>query len=770
MRCSPNLLVRLFSCVQYRAQLANLLDRTQDGSIPRPDTAVTTIEDALEADRATPSLNKLSLETVLPQRPGYGTRGTPITLWANYVELVTSPSLKLYRYDISVSPSTTGRKLTQVIRLLLQAPALIALQQDVVSDFKATLLSRQKLSQDNIHFPIRYRAEGEDEPRENAREYDVRLRYAGTLTIAELTEYLASTDLTTNYVEKLPMIQAFNILLNHYSKSSGHLITIGSSKTFSLSQSSSALDIGAGLTAMRGFFASVRAATCRILVNINVSHGAFYQAGPLDQLVLRFDAQLRSKSKIEAFLKRLRVRTTHLPERTNRSGEVIPRVRTIFGVATPSDGQGLAHPPRVREYGAGPKHVEFWLDNPARTEPSTREETSSGKRKRKNKNKNKEKVAAPCDPSASTTSGKYISVYDFSLTSYGRQIDNPDIPVVNVGTRENPTYLPPEVCVVVQGQTAKSRLSPGQTQQMMRFAVRKPRDNATSIVQEGLETTGLSPQTNVLLGRFGLSVTPSLITVPGRHLTEPKVVYKQNKLARVFLGNWSMVDMQFNTAGTLKKWSYVLLSLPSYRDAFNVASLAAVIQSFGSALNATGIMVDPPLQGRRLLLSSSDDGQLDQLLKEAALYLDFLLIVLPDTNTPLYNRIKRCGDLKYGIHTICVVGHKLAKQTGQDQYFANIALKMNLKLGGNNQLIDSSQLGLVSEDKTMVVGIDVTHPSPDSSRRAPSVAGMVASVDRWLGQWPAVLRIQSEARQEMVSGLTDMLKLRLRLWKDIGKH
>lgn len=51
----------------------------------------------------------------------------------------------------------------------------------------------------------------------------------------------------------------------------------------------------------------------------------------------------------------------------------------------------------------------------------------------------------------------------------------------------------------------------------------------------------------------------------------------------------------------------------------------------------------------------------------------------------------------------------------------------------------------------MVVGIDVTHPLPGSSPLAPSVAGMVASIDRWLSQWPAVLSIQSERRQEMVS-------------------
>jgi hypothetical protein len=49
---------------------------------------------------------------------------------------------------------------------------------------------------------------------------------------------------------------------------------------------------------------------------------------------------------------------------------------------------------------------------------------------------------------------------------------------------------------------------------------------------------------------------------------------------------------------------------------------------------------------------------------------------------------------------------------------------------------------------------------------------MVASVDRWLGQWPAVLRVQSTARREMVSDLSNMLKSRLRLWKDPkhGKH
>jgi eukaryotic translation initiation factor 2C len=71
--------------------------------------------------------------------------------------------------------------------------------------------------------------------------------------------------------------------------------------------------------------------------------------------------------------------------------------------------------------------------------------------------------------------------------------------VVNVGTRENPVYLPAEVCEVMPGQNAKTKLDPTQTQQMIKFAVRRPWENATSIVDEGLQTAGLSVQTNILL-------------------------------------------------------------------------------------------------------------------------------------------------------------------------------------------------------------------------------------------------------------------------------
>ena len=84
---------------------------------------------------------------------------------------------------------------------------------------------------------------------------------------------------------------------------------------------------------------------------------------------------------------------------------------------------------------------------------------------------------------------------------YGRRIADPNLPVVNVGNKENPSYLPAEVCIVLPGQFSQSKLDPSQTQEMIKFAVRKPWENADSITQEGIRTVGLLPQANVNLVR-----------------------------------------------------------------------------------------------------------------------------------------------------------------------------------------------------------------------------------------------------------------------------
>lgn len=254
--------------------------------------------------------------------------------------------------------------------MLNESPELATVRQDIVTDFKSTLISRKKLALKRDFIKVTYKSEGEDDACQRAWVYQVPVKFTKTLTVSQLITYLTSTDPDVQYDSKLDMVQGLNIFLNHYAKTCDKLVTIGPSKTFAMGTGNmNVMPLGQGLNAIRGYFTSVRAATNRILVNINVSHGAFYQEGKLTNLIAAFRAQpFRKKASlidIETFLKRLRIRTTHLKARKNRYGEVIIRAKSIVALAKPykpkKNTPQPVNPPKVDYLGAGPRNVKFWL-------------------------------------------------------------------------------------------------------------------------------------------------------------------------------------------------------------------------------------------------------------------------------------------------------------------------------------------------------------------------------------------------------------------------
>ena len=221
-------------------------------------------------------------------------------------------------------------------------------------------------------------------------------------------------------------------------------------------------------------------------------------------------------------------------------------------------------------------------------------------------------------------------------------------------------------------------------------------------------------------------------------------------------------------AAALRKWTYLRISLQGGPRAWHDD------QSFHQKLNwLQAVVRDSGLEmanytpGPHISVNSQSlEREIDTAIHSLAIGAErptLLLVIVPEREKiAVYNRIKSACDIKEGITNVCVVDFKLA--SAEEQYFANVGLKFNLKLGGRNHSLDPAKTGILSEKKTMVVGIDVTHPSPGSSSNAPSVAGIVASVDEWLNQWPADVRIQP-AGQEMVNGLDLLFKSRLRLWQ-----
>lgn len=304
-----------------------------------------------------------------------------------------------------------------MVRLLLELPEYVNLRDHLVTDFKSTLISRTKLGKELLEAEIKYKKENEDEPLPDAKTYKLRLEDTGTLTVAQLTAYLASTNGDTDSVDKEPIIQALNIFLGHHAKSSSRLATIGRNKSFPLDENPPGRSLGAGLTAIRGFFSSVRVATSRILVNVNVTHGAFYDAIPLDQLIQKYGNTVQfNRFRLESFIKKLKVKVIHLPEKKNKAGQPIVRVKTIFSLANKNDGQGMDHPPKVQSHGAGSKEVEFFLDHSAGAPSGASTKPAGAQPGSSKKSKGKQNGGSGGKPSQSSSNGKYVTVYEYFRT------------------------------------------------------------------------------------------------------------------------------------------------------------------------------------------------------------------------------------------------------------------------------------------------------------------------------------------------------------------
>lgn len=373
---------------------------------------------------------------VNPQRPGYGTVGKEVVLWANYFNLYSKKEVELYRYSVTIVPDNRGRapvgkKAKRIIQLLLEDHLFQSYGTSITTDFRSNLISRVELdlgeedeSKDNKEYAVTYRSEEEDVPTQNAIQYYCRIQFTGSLTLSELVNYLTSTQAGLMFGSKEEIIQALNIVLGYYPKADPSTITVASNRHFDTT-TTDRMSLGSGLEVIRGFFMSVRTATARVLVNLQVKNMAFYEAGPLDRLMGAFMAGSRGSNMFHLlkFVKGLSIDRLHIVNR-NSTGKRIPKVKKIQGFATRDDGRRLPNPPIVPQFGAGAKEVQFYLgdvpgDSSIKPGPAV---TRGGK-----KGKKGVKTAGPDPP---PSGGRYISVFDFFKQSELALI----LPVCDVST------------------------------------------------------------------------------------------------------------------------------------------------------------------------------------------------------------------------------------------------------------------------------------------------------------------------------------------------
>ncbi|KAL2126476.1 hypothetical protein VTI74DRAFT_842 [Chaetomium olivicolor] len=739
----------------------------QSGSVPQPDRKITQLEDRwIKENPVQQKLVGIDAITGLkisddhngsgntfPGRPGFGTGGSPVVLWANYFHLTVNVKF-LCRYDLRVTtkkwtkaeeeaakhvqngqePKETpkgkgkhsadevkeakGKKLEKIIQLAIRS---LPGNPVVATEYKLHLVTVEllQLPADGIlELDL-------VEPSRKTEKWFVRFDGPQSLNIGSLMNYLQTLKDPGNEAvfPKFPEeIDALGVVLGHTARLDPNVAAIGRNRFFATDnkrkEATDRLQGGSLIEILRGYVQSVRPATGRLLLNTNVTHGVFRKAGELDRLFEAYgvsnlhledyhDAKARQTlDTLNRFLSRSRIRCRIPGE---KPGQWVETERTMAGLATVADG-GNEEMKLLFQFNnfrySTPWTTKFFLRPP--------------------------KTAGTEHPGLRY--GEMIKVAEYYKQRYNITAKL-GLPLVNVGTAAKPIYFLAEFCTLVPGQPLKARLSPSEQDAMIQFACRAPAQNAKSVTSSARELLALDG--NTVLNKFGIKVASELITVPGRELKPPTVSYMKGGRAESITpdsGSWLMKGVRICQAGRrIQNWTSLIIGGSAG------GQITDKIGEFAKFLSTMGIAINPkPTQAHTVEFTYAERPLRDAFNKIAALKPrpDFVLVVLPKRDTVLYSLVKRLADVDFGFPTVCVRQEKLLDPRGQLGYFANVGLKVNLKFGGvNHRVADAT--GLVA--KTMFVGYDVTHPTNlgPGAMNAPSLVGLVSSTDSNLAQWPA---------------------------------
>jgi len=279
-------------------------------------------------------------------------------------------------------------------------------------------------------------------------------------------------------------------------------------------------------------------------------------------------------------------------------------------------------------------------------------------------------------------------------------------------------------------------------------------------------------------------MSTKMTTVPGRLLAAVPIQFKKSHTPRE--GGWNLNGQVFNK-GSILQGGFSCFQIQILETPPRTRNLKECFEKMCLELNRYGIRVEKkivptpsPVKIERLVSENYEkiDKALDARFAEAArLKIKWLWISIPHHNAFLYAVIKTLGDTKYGIHTVVIRDENLQKVVSRDEsgrtrsdpgLIGNEALKFCAKSGGVSWTMDPNGLKII-DGETMVVGIDVTHPSPGSQEKAPSIAAIVASYDASLSGWAADLRVQT-GKVEMVEALKELMEGRLKHFRDKSKR
>ncbi|CAM9566714.1 protein argonaute-2-like isoform X2 [Petromyzon marinus] len=337
------------------------------------------------------------------------------------------------------------------------------------------------------------------------------------------------------------------------------------------------------------------------------------------------------------------------------------------------------------------------------------------------------------------------SVAHYFREKHKLQLRYPHLPCLQVGQKEKHTYLPLEVCNIVPGQRCIRRLTDSQTSTMIKATARSAPDRQEEIskLMKNANFKG-----DPFMREFEIRVRDDMTEVTGRVLPAPMLQYggQTKTMVTPNQGVWDMRGKQFFTGIEIKVWAVACFA--SQRDCREEA-----LKNFTEQLRKISKDAGMPIQGQPCFCKYARDAEsvepMFRHLKNTYAGLQLILVILPG-KTPVYAEVKRVGDTLLGMATQCVQMKNVIRTSPQT--LSNLCLKINVKLGGVNNILVPHQRPAVFQQPVIFLGADVTHP-PAGDGKKPSIAAVVGSMDAHPSRYCATVRVQQH-RQEVIQDLS----------------
>ncbi|CAG8573166.1 8863_t:CDS:2 [Paraglomus brasilianum] len=324
---------------------------------------------------------------------------------------------------------------------------------------------------------------------------------------------------------------------------------------------------------------------------------------------------------------------------------------------------------------------------------------------------------------------------------------------------------PIECLSVVEGQRYYNckQLNSNQRAEISRITSKRPAENVQFMLNSVRDVLSFSDE---LLQHAGIRLNTQMANVPGRFINIPEVSYSASSkhCAQVkpkdWDATWNLRDVKYLHPGdTLKEWIAISLTQAVSPDNINTFMNDLVRQARTQGMDITGDFMPPKYiqwqveQARDEIVNAVEDAK--KAAKNLQLVVFFIDHGKHHMNKKQYNLVKEVMDTHIGILSQCVQS-QLVKRCNT-HYLANITAKLNLKLNGTNSAVS---LPRIDDQRTMVMGADVTHPPPGTTA-FPTIAAVVGSIDRYAARY-------AERHMEQLRGdeIYDMEELTYQLLRE----